>query len=66
MGKRIEGIHKNNPAPHINIDMPSLMAEHEERMEGLGKVLEISPVFKKWDDVISANRKLMDIEKPVH
>lgn len=65
MDKRIETLNKSNPIAHVNIDMPSLRAEHKGRIESLAKVLETSPVSKNWNDVISVNRKLMKIENSV-
>lgn len=64
MGQRIEELKTKNPIPHINIDIPSLEKEHEERKYSLEKALNSEPCVYDWSEVVEATVKLLGPNKP--
>ena len=59
MESRIAELKTKNPIPHINIDIPSLEKEQEERKLFLERALERVPRVKNWDEVVMANNNLL-------
>lgn len=60
MGERVNAISKNNPLPHIKIDIDELQKEQVERAGELNETLSKKPNIESWDKVILANKELLE------
>ena len=61
MRERVETIAKNNPIPHIKIDVPRLVQEQADREQSLACALKRRPRTVDWDEVAAAIRKLRQL-----
>lgn len=59
MQSRLEEIEKDNPLPHIKIDIPELLIEQEERTHFLDTALKRQPHVKNWSKVVASNQMLL-------
>jgi hypothetical protein len=59
MSNRIEELKTNNPVSHINIDLPALEREHEERKLSLDRALNRAPGISNWGEIVEAINKLL-------
>ena len=44
---------------HVTIDIPGLVAEHEERSKSVDNAISRSPTIADWSSVIDAGSKLL-------
>ena len=59
MQKRVNTIVEDNPFPHVTIDIPGLVAEHEERSKSVDSAISRNPTIADWSSVIDAGSKLL-------
>ena len=56
---RLETIERDNPLPHIKIDIPALFLEQEERTQSLDIALKRQPHVNNWSKVIASNQLIL-------